>query len=258
MKLIKELRIINRKDLELSKTFAVFSLTCLFIFCASSITVPEMWLTPFRDSEAQAQEYTAESLKARADIYFKDSDYSKAAEKYTEALGKGLASKEDQYMTHLNLGFSLIELGKSKEALPHYEAAKKIGAPFVKATPFREGAKELYDKGIDYYGSGNYKESIVNYEEALKRDPSNGVILTGLGWAHYKIGDLKNAEKCFKQAMKNDPLCTISLGPLGILYYDSKSPKGIPYYSIALLIGLEDPEIEAKFNSRIMEMRNLK
>lgn len=183
-----------------------------------------------------AQEYTAESLKAEADKYFVDSDYVKAAEKYTEALEKGLKSNEDQYMSHLNLGFCLAELENFDESLPHYEKAARLNAPFISTTNIEGDAEGFYEYGRKNVYEGNYTSALENFIEALKQDPYNSMILYEIAWSYKRNGNINEAEKYFKKAIKENPLFATSYGGLGTLYYDIGSyDRSTFYYSIRLM-----------------------
>ncbi len=193
-------------------------------------------------------------LIEKADIAFHANDYETAVELYKQAL----EIDPSNYMTWTNLGFSLSELEKFDESLKCYKKAVELGAQFNEGSAISDEARELFYSGNDYQNSGKYKEAILLYEKANKKDPNNGTILQAMGWSYKKGGDSVNAETMFKKAIRVEPLFSYPYGSLGYIYYDSNSfVKCRHFYLVMLIIGIDNLEIKKQITERLKEFEKL-
>jgi len=69
-----------------------------------------------------------------------------------------------------------------------------------------------YDKGLQYYDSGNYKESVRIFQDYVKKKPDAAAYYR-IGYGLYMLGQYNEAETYFKQAYLIDP--AFSPGPAG-------------------------------------------
>jgi tetratricopeptide (TPR) repeat protein len=186
----------------------------------------------------------------KADTAFIAYDYKTAVELYKE----GLQIDPTDYMVWTNLGFSLSELKRYDESLMCYKKAVELGAPFSEGSAISDKARELYYSGNSYQNSGEYKKAIEFYSQANKKDPNNGTILQAMGWSYKKDGDHISAEKVFKNAIRVEPLYSYPYGSLGYIYYDSNSLlEWKHFYSVMLIIGIDNLEIKNEITERLKE-----
>ncbi|CAM9636795.1 unnamed protein product [Discosporangium mesarthrocarpum] len=68
-----------------------------------------------------------------------------------------------------------------------------------------ELALEAKGRGNDHFRAGSWAEAIKDYEEAVKRDPSNAAYRNNLAAALTKIGDFNSAKTACEKALEIDP-----------------------------------------------------
>jgi serine phosphatase RsbU (regulator of sigma subunit)/TPR repeat protein len=156
-------------------------------------------------------------------------------------------------------------------------------------------SKALHIKGGALMDKGNYRESLVNYFEALKlleeainetdlgkKSPKNqlksdwGVVLGNIGIAYHNLADYPNTLKYYFKALKIDEELSKSsnkliaqsgiqgvarhLGNIGLVYYDQGNyHKALDYYSRAVKLNSDLLNQAAKQGSaeRIRSHKNL-
>jgi tetratricopeptide (TPR) repeat protein len=69
----------------------------------------------------------------------------------------------------------------------------------------RESARVYYNRGWAYENTGDSASAIVNYEEALRRNPSLIIAGEKLGFTYYKTGDFINSVRVGEHVMNLDP-----------------------------------------------------
>jgi len=97
---------------------------------------------------------------------------------------------------HYNMGVSLGELGRSKEAIVHYRKALDINPAFHKA---------LNNLGCELARQGNNIEAIRYYREALRINPTYKYTHNNLGTALIGQGKLNEAIEHYRKALQADP-----------------------------------------------------
>lgn len=127
-------------------------------------------------------------------------------------------------------GFSLLQLEKWDEAIKKFKAVTRL-AP-EDAVSFYYLGKAFFEKGdtnaalenltesihLDdefamtyqlrartYRAMGRYRESIMDYREAIRITPKDNLLRTGLAWTYLKRGDRTNAFSLFQGAIDMDP-----------------------------------------------------
>lgn len=123
------------------------------------ITATIFFMSINLSSFAQAEN---ESIKKGNDAY-KKKDFETAITKYGEALQKNIANGAAQF----NLANALYKADKKDEANSTYD---KANANFTKPI---EKSNALYNKGVVLQNNKKLEESIVEYKNALKLDPTN-------------------------------------------------------------------------------------
>lgn len=132
--------------------------------------------------------------------------------------------------------------------------------------------KSLIAKGDENYKSQKYDESIKNYQEALKLNPSDEITLLKLGNIYKIKNDNKNALNFYKKAIVVNPNYTDGWFNLGLVYANEENNSkakecfhrvitldpgyGYAYYALALAYDQDGDKKEALANYRIFLTRN--
>lgn len=83
--------------------------------------------------------------------------------------------------------------------------AKESGAPSEKIIPVKEEEPSDYDKAVELYNKGKYRQAIALLEEYVKKRPKPEAYYL-IGYAYYKLGKHDEANKFFKYSFIIDPL----------------------------------------------------
>ncbi len=94
------------------------------------------------------------------------------------------------------LGVALDDLGKTREAIIHYEQALQL-------TP--EDAKTHHNLGNALYKTGRPEEAAGHFEEALRLDPYHPEYHRSLGIALQKLGRLQEALRYYRASLGLEP-----------------------------------------------------
>ena len=132
--------------------------------------------------------------------------------------------------------------------------------------------KSLIAKGDANYKSQQYDESIKNYQEALKLNPSDEITLLKIGNIYKIKNDNKNALDFYKKAIVVNPNYADGWFNLGLVYANEENTSkakecfhrvitldpayGYAYYALALAYDQDGDEKEALDNYRIFLTRN--
>ncbi len=81
------------------------------------------------------------------------------------------------------------------------EAKKKLAAAYVNP----EKALDAKERGNDHFRAGQWKEAILEYEDAVKRDPYSAVYRNNLASALTKVADFNGAKAAVDKALELDP-----------------------------------------------------
>lgn len=82
-----------------------------------------------------------------------------------------------------------------------------------------------------------YPEAIKSYEQIIKDDPKNGLLLNKLGVAYQQFGDYGRAERAYKRAIKADKTYASAYNNVGTVEYtDHKYSHAIGWYQKALAL----------------------
>ncbi|HEX7343637.1 MAG TPA: tetratricopeptide repeat protein, partial [bacterium] len=106
-----------------------------------------------------------------------------------------LADNPQDYPTHQQVGFSLLQSGFYNQAAEHFETVKA-----------GSGAEDAYlGLGYTYMRLNRTPESIENFECYLKNHPDDGTIYNLIGYAYMGSGQLEKAEECFARYKDLEP-----------------------------------------------------
>jgi hypothetical protein len=96
-------------------------------------------------------------------------------------------------------------------------------ALFFVSDVFAEKGPE-YDKALQYYSKGNYKEAVNIFQDYVKKKPEASAYYR-IGYGLYKLGKYNEAETYFKQAYLIDPVFSPDLTGVPKKYPERKPKK---------------------------------
>ncbi|MGD0279936.1 MAG: tetratricopeptide repeat protein, partial [Smithella sp.] len=105
----------------------------------------------------------------------------------TTLFSHALRVTKDNYLAHGNLASALLEKGKIREAIYHYNKALSIMPDYDVA---------YYNLGIAYYALGQYQRAIENFKEAIR-------ILPNYAAAYYNSGIIYIGLRQYQRAIDN-------------------------------------------------------
>lgn len=240
---------------------------------------------------------------ALGDEYLKAHNYSLATEMFEKAVDR---NTNDSY-AYFGLAQSYRACGVNDKATEYFEKAISMApdkmeysnafAEFISATSKSEvkissdsssqgiteivltmdsddtkQIKDLILKGDENYKNKNYTQSIKNYQEALKINPSDEVTLLKIGNIYKLQNDNKNAISFYKKAIVVNPNYTDGWFNLGLIYANDKSNNkakecfhrvitlnpnyGYAYYALGLAYEQDGNTKEALNNYKIFLVHN--
>ena len=102
---------------------------------------------------------------------------------------------KDNYMAHNNLASALLEKEETQKAIYHYN----------KAISINNYAAAYYNKGVIYYRLGQYQQSIMNFQEAIRLKPDYAEAYYNLGMIYNFLGQHQSAIKNYNEAIRIMP-----------------------------------------------------
>ena len=91
----------------------------------------------------------------------------------------------------------MYNTGNHTEAMKNFEKVLTLN--------FSTSNRSLFDKGVSYYGLGNYQDAIDYFKKALEVDPNNTLTLNNLGFALDISGNHTEAIQYFDLATLINP-----------------------------------------------------
>lgn len=167
----------------------------------------------------------------------------------------------DDYRVNFFLGISYSRLNRSIDAARVLERARQINPKEVDA---------IAQLALVYDGMGKFEESDALYEEALRLDPANALVLNNfayslsernlqldraltmsrkaleadpanpsyldtIGWIHYRLGNYTEAERYVKEAIGKGEVNAVVYEHLGDIYYRlNQKDLAIEQWNLAL------------------------
>ncbi|WP_415326671.1 tetratricopeptide repeat protein [Chryseobacterium sp. MMS23-Vi53] len=105
-------------------------------------------------------------------------------------------------------------------------------------------AMDFYHKGQNAVDKENFKEAIINFEKAVKKDPKFIYAWDALGINYRKAGEFDKAIFAYKKSLELDPKGKMALQNLPIVYiYKKEFQKAIDAYMDLDKMYPEDPEV---------------
>uniref|UniRef100_A0A7S3XT11 Hsp70-Hsp90 organising protein n=1 Tax=Heterosigma akashiwo TaxID=2829 RepID=A0A7S3XT11_HETAK len=164
-------------------------------------------------------------LNNKAAVYFEKKDYAAVLATCDEAVAVGRAHRAD----YVDVSKAYIRKAKAYKAqgdweracaaletaqvenytketerlLKHWQLDMRKAAAAAYVDP--EKAVEAKERGNEHFRAGAFPEAAKEYEEAVKRDPTNAVYRNNLASAYTKLMDFNKAKEACEKALELDP-----------------------------------------------------
>jgi tetratricopeptide (TPR) repeat protein len=162
---------------------------------------------------------------------------------------KALEIKPNYARAHNNLGILLSDMGRANEAITHFMKALEIN-------PTYDGAhyNPHYNLGILLATMGQTDEAVAHYQKALEINPNHAKAHNNLGLLLMKMGRLDEAMAHYQKALEINPTSAEAHYNLGLLLVDMGRPdEAMAHYQKALEIN--PTSAEAHYNLGLLFMK---
>ena len=140
-------------------------------------------------------------------VYLTKNDFTRSV----EILESALKAVPDDFRVNFYLGVAYSRIGRNQEAARVLEHARAINPHDVDA---------VAQLALVYEGLKKIEESDSLYEEALRIDPKNHLVLNNYGYSLAERGiQLQRARTMAEEALKGDPNNASYLDTMGWIYY---------------------------------------
>ncbi len=161
-------------------------------------------------------------------ILTESKDFSKQLPPAAEDLASGKLDTRDLATAHFNLAVVLKGVGKSSEAIGHFEKALRIRP---------DSAEAHFNLGVVLQHTGKLPEAIGHYEDAVRIKPDYADAHMNLGSILQQTGKLPEAIGHYEQAVRIKPDYADAHYNLGLaLEQAGKLPEAIGHFEQALRI----------------------
>jgi peptidoglycan/xylan/chitin deacetylase (PgdA/CDA1 family)/uncharacterized caspase-like protein len=92
---------------------------------------------------------------------------------------------------------------------------QKIAAPTAAPVSEKQQARQLNDRGMQFFKEKNYAAARDLFAQSLKLQPDSALAANNLGYVYWKMNDDANAVKYFEAALKIDPSRAVAYVNLG-------------------------------------------
>ena len=122
----------------------------------------------------------------------------------------------------------LIALPNYSVAMPDPEQGKAIGSMTV---------AELGKAGDEFRAQKDYRQAIVYFQAALRKDPKNAALYNKLGLANLQNGDLRSARAAFQKSAKLNPKYAEAFNNVGAVDFKQNNlGAAVKYFKKALAL----------------------
>ncbi|MBP1777099.1 MAG: uncharacterized protein H6Q86_3109, partial [candidate division NC10 bacterium] len=106
---------------------------------------------------------------------------------------------------NIGYAYTLFELGRYAEALPHLEQMTREGegGAFRSPLPEVERVRSRYAWTLFYLG--DYARARVEFQKGVVARPDWAGLHNGLGWTYLRLGDRARASDSFRRALQLQP-----------------------------------------------------
>jgi tetratricopeptide (TPR) repeat protein len=160
--------------------------------------------------------------------------------------GHTLAVTRNNYIAELDMGFWYSQTGDLKQALEHYNAARKM-AP--------DDPTALYNVGNAFARLGDWSEAIHNYQRALQLLPNQPEVLDNLGIALAQNKQVAEAISSFEAALNLDPNFADAQNNLGsALFMQGKYVDAAKAFYAAMQNAPSNPEFIVNLGDTLIRL----
>jgi len=155
-------------------------------------------------------------------------------EEVVSILESALKIVPDDYRVNLFLGIAYSRLGRNEDAVPVLERARELNADDIGV---------MSQLALVYDTMKHFSESDKLYEEAIKKDPGNSLLLNNYSYSLSERGlQLQRALEMAKKAVDDDPENSSYLDTIGWIYFHLGEFKEAEHY---ILKSLEKGDVSA-------------
>lgn len=122
-----------------------------------------------------------------------------------------LLADRNNKAAHIALAMELARIGKYERSIKFFSSALSIEEDYL----------SLYNLGSLYYKLEDFKNAIICLERSKSLNPSFVMSYLVLGLSYSRRGDLKAAKMNFIQALMKDPSNRVAITGLSILFHNS-------------------------------------
>ncbi|CAM9091766.1 unnamed protein product [Ascophyllum nodosum] len=196
-------------------------------------------------------------LSNRAAVYFEQKKYEACIEECKKAIEVGRKNRAgfaDIGKAYSRMAKASIKMGDKEQAIAYLENAqmemhakenermirtlqlevrKEAAAKYVDP----EKALEAKERGNEHFRAGQWAKAITEYEEAVKRDPTNAAYRNNLAAALSKIGDFNAAKAACEKALELDSKYVKAWAKKGdIEFFMKEYHKALDSYKMGLKV----------------------
>jgi protein O-mannosyl-transferase len=127
-----------------------------------------------------------------------------------------LQVNKDNHIAHNNLGLTLFNEGKTKEAIYHYNKAINRKPNFSHA---------YYNRGIANFKLGQYQQTIEDCDQAIRLEPNFAKAYNNRGSAYFQLGQYQRSIEDYNKAILLKPDYADAYKNRGFIYlnHDNKN-----------------------------------
>ena len=194
-----------------------------------------------------------------------------------------IARNPQSWMAYNNIAISLLQKGKTEEAIAHYNKALELDPNYgeghynlanallrvgrtEEAIAHYEKALEIYPKNIFARANlasvlvqgGRAEEGIAHYRKALELDPRNAAAHNNLGATLLRLGRLEEAAVHFREALAIDPNnAQANYNVANSLVAEGRLEQAVRHYQQALRSNPRDAATHDRLGKALRQMGRL-
>jgi tetratricopeptide (TPR) repeat protein len=162
---------------------------------------------------------------------------------------RSLQLQPDYADAHANLGNALARLGRTREAIEHYRIAVQVDPA---------NALAHYNLGSVFASEGNLSEAIEHYQAALRLEPDDVKAHNDLGVALAAIGKIPEATEHYQQVLQRQPDHAEAHTNLGnVLARSGRIREAIEHYQTAVQLDPANALVHYNLGTAFLDEGNL-
>jgi tetratricopeptide (TPR) repeat protein len=159
--------------------------------------------------------------------------YQEQLKKANKEYIASITARPDQWMSHYNLGNTLLGRGELKNAVASYQTALNLNPQAIMA---------MVNASIAYAKMGENEKAEQSLQMALLQDSSNAAANLNMGLLKAEKNDLKAAEKHLKTAFEADPQMAQAAYNLCIITAQDRIDEAVAWCRKASDLRPQEPE----------------